>query len=97
MKKQIFRMENDGGKWTIDVELKDDGVLQIFSYDIGSAAKTAYDDSDVEHWVNVDAKDVALLALHLLADRFDGQSDAVSQLQEYCDARGITATKGLWT
>lgn len=97
MQKQIYRMENEGGKWTIDVELKDNGVLQVFSYDVGSAAKAAYGDSDVEHWIDVDANDVALLAFHLLADRFAGVSDAVSQLQEYCEARGIKASVGLWT
>jgi len=97
MRAELYRNRNAGGTTTIDLELKEDGALQLFYYDIGEAAQRSFGDSDYEAWANVPAPEVAKLAFALLADRWRGDPQALSAFRDFCGEHGVAVESGSWT
>ena len=46
-------------------------------------------DSDYERALTIAPDQVATLAMHLLAERFEGDIQAQSKIEAYCQERGI--------
>ena len=86
---KIYHQDDANGKLTIDVTAKGDGGIEVFFHDIGKAAQQLTGDSDYERAVTVAPDQVARLAMHLLADRFEGDIQAQSKIETYCEERGI--------
>ena len=92
----IYRNENEGGKTKVTLELLPDGSLQLFYYDIGEDARRSFGDSDYEAWITIPASGIPKLALALLADKYAGRHDALSDFGKYCETRGIANEGGSW-
>lgn len=97
MQAELFRNENEGGKTTVSLEQLPDGSLQLFYYDIGEAARRMFGDSDYEAWLTVPAMDLPKLAFALLAEKYGGRADAMSELRTFCEANAIAHDSGVWT
>ena len=93
----IYRNENEGGKTTVTLELRPDGSLQLFYYDIGEDARRAFGDSDYEAWITIPAAELPKLAMALLAEKYAGRHDARSDFASFCERRGIEHEGGIWT
>lgn len=93
----LYRNENEGGRTTVSLERLEDGSVQVFYYDIGEDCRRMYGDSDYEAWVRIAPAELAKLAFALLADKYAGRYDAVSDFEAFCKARGIEHDYGIWT
>lgn len=92
----LYRSENEGGRTTVSLERLEDGSLQIFYYDIGEDCRRMYGDSDYEAWVKVAPGELAKLAFALLADKYAGRHDAMSDFEKFCRAGGIEFNREVW-
>ena len=93
----IYSNKNEGGKTTVTLELLPDGSLQLFYYDIGEDARRTFGDSDYEAWTTIPAAELPKLAMALLAEKYTGRHDALSDFASFCEARGIVHEGGVWT
>jgi len=88
---------DEGGNLTVSLEHLDDGSLQIFYYDIGDRPMAMYGDSDYEAWATVAPAYIARLAFALLAEKFAGRTDALSELVKFCREHDIPVDVGVYT
>lgn len=86
---KIFHQDDANGKLTVDVTAKGDGGIEVFFHDIGQAARQMTGDSEYERALTIGPDQVAALAMHLLAERFEGDIQAQSKIEVYCQERGI--------
>ncbi|HEX8239183.1 MAG TPA: hypothetical protein VF574_05515 [Allosphingosinicella sp.] len=93
----LYSNENEGGRTTVTLELLPDGSLQLFYYDIGEDSRRTFGDSDYEAWTTVPASELPKLALALLAEKYAGRHDALSDFAGFCEAKGIAHEGGVWT
>lgn len=96
LRQVLYRNQNSGGKTDVTLTLKPDGSLELFYYDIGSASKKMWGDSDYEHWITIPPEALPQLAFRLIAERYDARSDSVSDLQKLCEQHFIAHTKHTW-
>lgn len=92
----LYRNENAGGRTTVSLERLEDGSVQVFYYDIGEDCRRLYGDSDYESWVKVQPGELAKLAFALLAEKYAGRHDAVSDFEAFCTAEGIEHERFIW-
>jgi hypothetical protein len=80
----------------IDVEIAEDGRLEISGQDLGDAPEKYWGDSDYEYWVSVrpEHKDWVLLAL--IEKLYGGHSAADSDFMEFLRSKGIPYEFGSW-
>ena len=80
----------------IDVEIAEDGRLEVSGQDLGEAPEKYWGDSDYEYWVSVrpEHKDWVLLAL--IEKLFGGSSMADSDFMEFLKSKGIPYEFGSW-
>jgi len=80
----------------IDVEITEDGRLEISGQDLGEAPQKFWGDSDYEYWVSVrpEHKDWVLLAL--IEKLYGGNSSADSDFMEFLRSKGIPYEFGSW-
>lgn len=97
MPAELTRHENEGGKQSITLEALPDGSLQLFYYDIGECARRMFGDSDYEAWLTIPPTEISKLALALLAEKYRGRLDALSDLAAFCAAHEIPNDRGVWT
>ena len=80
----------------IDVEIAEDGRLEVSGQDLGDAPEKYWGDSDYEYWVSVrpEHKDWVLLAL--IERLYGGNSSVVSEFMEFLRSRGIPYEFDSW-
>jgi len=80
----------------IDVEIAEDGRLEISGQDLGEAPEKYWGDSDYEYWVSVrpEHKDRVLLAL--IERLYGGNSTVVSEFMEFLKSRDIPYEFDSW-
>ncbi len=91
---ELFREKSDRQTRIVTLEQTEDSSVQIFCHDLGQAVREFYGDSDYETWLTVAPKEIPKLAMALLAEKFGGKSDALSELQKFCKALEIEANFG---
>ena len=72
------------------------GSLQLFYYDIGDDALRTFGDSDYEVWTVVAQADLPKLAFALLAEKYAGRADALTDFQAFSQAHDTPIGGGSW-
>ena len=93
---ELHRHQNEGGKTTIELERLEDGSLRLFYYDIGDDARRVFGDSDYEAWASVPPTELSKLAFVLLAEKYRGRADALSDFRTFCEQHEIPVAGGSW-
>lgn len=81
----LFEDRESATKIFIELRQNPDGGLTLSGQDIGEAPKTCFGKSDYEYAVTVPESAVPLLAMHLLAEKYRNDAEAVSGLREFCE------------
>lgn len=93
----LAEFENAEGRTTITLEQHSDGAIRLCYHDAGEAARRIHASEAYEAWVTIPADQLAKLAFALLADKFQGDRSALSQLRAFCETHGVRADSGAWT
>jgi hypothetical protein len=80
----------------IDVEIAEDGRLEVSGQDLGDAPEKYWGDSDYEYWVSVRTEHKDRLLLALMEKLYGGNSSVVSEFMEFLKSRGIPYEFGSW-
>lgn len=97
MNVELYSTSNSGGKTVVTLERREDGSIQLFYHDLGSASDEAFGDSDYEAWATVPVAALSSLAFALLFERYKDRSDALSDFRTFCAEKGIHIENGSWT
>lgn len=89
MRQVLYRLHNDQGSVTVDIDLLESGAIQVFFHDVGASAKRAHGDDDYEHWVEIPSDSLPALAFALLTDRLTGNISAVEEAAQLCELHRI--------
>lgn len=92
----LYWNQNSGGKTDVTLTLKPEGSLELFYYDIGSASRKMWGDSDYERWITIPPEALPQLAFRLIAEKYDGRFDSVSDLQKFCEQHSVAHTEHSW-
>ena len=91
---ELFRDNSEKDTLTVTLEQLDDGSIRLYYHDLGQSARELHGDSDYEAWLTVAQGEVSKLTMALLAERFTGNSKALSELQALCKSHEIEAEFG---
>ena len=86
---EIYSQGEGPGKWSVSLALRDDGSIQMHTYDESQTALEVWGKEDYEFWVTIPPVAVAKLAFELLQTRFAGRSDATDELRTLCKTNDI--------
>lgn len=76
--KQIDREDLHHELWA---KIDDDGKLVLYGYDYGTTVEKVWGDTDYEFWVFIDKELKDDVLLHLIADKFNAESDFMDWLK----------------
>ena len=82
---------------SVRLQLQADGGVRLHAYDKGAAAKLTFDRDEYEFWVTVPPAQVARLAFALLAEKFGGRVQAVTEFRDFCKKHEIVNEFSTWT
>jgi hypothetical protein len=80
----------------IHLYVKDDGAVKLSAQDMGPLVDDAWGDTDYEHWVEVQGKEVKQLVFALLKDKFQNKASAVDDFRAFCQVNGIAHEWDSW-
>lgn len=88
---------SDGARYRrVFLALEADGLL-LSSHELGASLEAAWGADDEEVTVQIETRELARLALALVAERLAGGQDAVRALTELCDEHGVDYRGACWT
>jgi hypothetical protein len=88
----------DGARYRrVTLELNAGGELSLASHEMGATTEAAWGLDDDERTLVIGPDQVRLLALALVAERLEGEQDAVMALAELCERLGVPVRLACWT
>ena len=86
---ELFRSNAGGELRSNRLTLNEDGSIVMDTQDIGSTADEMFGEREYEFALTIPAQALPRLAFLLLAERFQGQPDAVDRLRGLCRGEGV--------
>ena len=94
---EIAQQKQAGIDIFLRVSLRDDGGVRFEGQDIGDSVKEIWGNDDHEYWVDVPGSEVGRLLLLLLKEKYDGNTQAVTDFRSFCERNGIRHQFSTWT
>lgn len=82
---------------SVHLQLEPDGAIRLHAYDKGATAALTFGRDEYEFWVTVPPGEVAKLARVLLAEKYRGRMQAVTEFRDFCKQNEIVNAFDTWT
>lgn len=93
---EIYSQKEGSEKRSVSLALRDDGSIQMHTYDDSQAALKIWGKEDYEFWVTVPPDAVPKLAFELLQAHFAGRVGATDELKTFCKTNDIECKWDCW-
>jgi hypothetical protein len=93
--REIARQEGPDYR-SVRLQLQADGAIRLHAYDMVRAAEHSNRRPEADFAVTVPPAEVAKLALVLLAEKFGGRLQAVTEFRDFCKQHEVVNTFDTW-
>jgi hypothetical protein len=92
----LVRQQHPRVHISVDLEVKEDGSLEISGQDLGKAPEEYIGRDSYEYWMRLKPEALRSLVGALLREKYEGKAGAVWDFRKFCEGRGIEHEYGCW-